>query len=407
MKFEQKSGAFSNYFNRNTKTASSNEGNLRLLDFSLLEPHENNFYGMRDIEQLARAMAISGQVDPLTVMESESNPGRYIILSGERRWRAVRKRFERGEITDKRIPCLIVDEPQADEDFSVNQKINLRIVTANSQRVKLASERLKEIETLEPMAKIEYEKAVKKGSYSGTFRTYFAENYLGISSSGLQRLYSLKKLDKSVIKCLDAEIISYSVADELAKHPASIQQEFISRVSDGTIESTKKAFIDMITPSSKEEEESMASAETEDAHPADDYVAEDPVPEVEEYPAAGDYEKKPDEDASSDSDEDVDNSESIQEKGSVAEDVQVAVSATQSAPSMPSDSLVNTMLDSPLVKATEKSGIDWIEALLISTRDAVQKLADEASSIGDDKSASLWRLRSSSIDVVLANIRKD
>ena len=100
-------GGLAEYLNSNTRAAISNMGTrVENIDFQNLIPHENNFYGMRDIPSLAKDMRMSNWVEPLRVQKAQE-PGKYIILSGERRYRAVMYRYEHGEIESREIPCVV------------------------------------------------------------------------------------------------------------------------------------------------------------------------------------------------------------------------------------------------------------------------------------------------------------
>ena len=103
---------------------------------------------------------------------------------------------------------------------------DIAIIMANSHRVKNFSEKLQEIEVLEPMARIYYQKAKDEGSYTGTFRDYFAEQILNISATQLQRLRSLRSLLDDFLLLLDDGKITRRAAEELARHTADEQLAF-------------------------------------------------------------------------------------------------------------------------------------------------------------------------------------
>ena len=219
-------GGLADYLNSNTRAAISSMGTrVENIDFQNLIPHENNFYGMRDIPSLAKDMRMSNWVEPLRVQKAQE-PGKYIILSGERRYRAVMYRYEHGEIESREIPCVVTEAPAGNGLLTAEMQTDIAIIMANSHRVKNFSEKLQEIEVLEPMARIYYQKAKDEGSYAGAFRDYFAEQILNISATQLQRLRSLRSLLEDFLSLLDDGKITRRAAEELARHTADEQLAF-------------------------------------------------------------------------------------------------------------------------------------------------------------------------------------
>lgn len=219
-------GGLADYLNSNTRAAISSMGTrVENIDFQNLIPHENNFYGMRDIPSLAKDMRMSNWVEPLRVQKAQE-PGKYIILSGERRYRAVMYRYEHGEIESREIPCVVTEAPAGNGLLTAEMQTDIAIIMANSHRVKNFSEKLQEIEVLEPMARIYYQKAKDEGRYAGAFRDYFAEQILNISATQLQRLRSLRSLLEDFLRLLDDGKITRRAAEELARHAADEQLAF-------------------------------------------------------------------------------------------------------------------------------------------------------------------------------------
>lgn len=220
-------GGLTEYLNAGTKSALNPANKIEEIDFKNLIPHENNFYGMRDIPALAKDMSISNWVEPLRVQPS-GEEGKYIILSGERRYRAVMYRYERGEITSRNIPCIVTEPFKGNELLTSEMVTNIAIIMANSHRIKNFSERLQEIEVLEPMARIYYQKAKDERRFLGTFREYFAEQFLNISTASLHRLRGLQSLLPEFMQLLDDGKITQIVAAELAKHSQQEQLAFMN-----------------------------------------------------------------------------------------------------------------------------------------------------------------------------------
>lgn len=67
----------------------TDDGFTQEIDIDLLVPSENNFYGIREIEELAESIKEYGLMHNVVVRKR--NDGKYEILSGERRFRALRE----------------------------------------------------------------------------------------------------------------------------------------------------------------------------------------------------------------------------------------------------------------------------------------------------------------------------
>ena len=68
------------------------------------------------------------------------------------------------------------------------------LILSNEQREYLTvDEKLWKVKKLRPIVKKEYDRGIKAGTIEGAFRHYFAP-FIGMSSSALQRLESLKNL---------------------------------------------------------------------------------------------------------------------------------------------------------------------------------------------------------------------
>lgn len=70
-----------------------------------IDPCEYNQYPMQEIEQLARNISEAGLLHP--IMLYKKNDGRYMILSGERRYRAMLLNYENGDERFEEIPAII------------------------------------------------------------------------------------------------------------------------------------------------------------------------------------------------------------------------------------------------------------------------------------------------------------
>lgn len=70
-----------------------------------IDPCEYNMYPMQEIEQLAQNIKECGLLHPITLYRKSD--GRYMILSGERRYRAMLLNYEHGDERWEEIPAII------------------------------------------------------------------------------------------------------------------------------------------------------------------------------------------------------------------------------------------------------------------------------------------------------------
>lgn len=213
--------------------AAPEKDNVVWIDARELVRNEKNFYGIRDIEELAALIAASGTIEPLTVTPTED--GKYRIVAGERRTAAMILRLERGDIIDPKVPCIVKTFTKSGALSPEDMEMLCLIASNRGQRqTRTPLEKLREIEELEPIA----QKIFKDEHIQGTFRKFFAEQILSISQSKLQRLKSLAKLVDEARAALDIGMISESAAVELASHSEEEQNDFLKALVDESLQSS-------------------------------------------------------------------------------------------------------------------------------------------------------------------------
>ena len=105
------------------------------LDINSLVPSENNFYGIREVQELAASIKENGLMHNLVVRKRQDDT--YEIISGERRYRALKS------LGYKKIPC------QVKENLS-NLDAEIMLIQANSEQRELTpSEKMEGIKRLE------------------------------------------------------------------------------------------------------------------------------------------------------------------------------------------------------------------------------------------------------------------
>ena len=123
-----------------------NQGGITQIDVHDLVRNERNFYGIRDVEELASMIAASGVVEPLTV--TPIGDGKYRIVAGERRASATLLRLERGDLIDPKLPCIVKKfVPSGSLDAQDMEMLCLIVSNRGQRQTRTALEKLKEIQS--------------------------------------------------------------------------------------------------------------------------------------------------------------------------------------------------------------------------------------------------------------------
>lgn len=205
-----------------------------------MAPNPENHYGIREVEKLAAQIRTTRNVEQLTVKAVDD--GKYMIISGHRRHAAVLMLLESGcKDVGPELSCKVVSF-SAIGNKTAEEVEKQYLITANKgqRSYETVDEQLWEIDTLRPIVKKDYNEELKNGTASGAFRKYFGE-YLGISSSALQRLESLRNLTESIRKDIDDGIITVTAAAELAGLEQDRQAEIVKALKASDTELTVKA----------------------------------------------------------------------------------------------------------------------------------------------------------------------
>ena len=401
-------GSMMAYLNERTQGAAAAEASdrseIQMIDFHQLIPNTKNFYGIREIEQLAHSMALSGTVEPLLVVRRDD--GNYNIISGERRFRAVSLRYERGELTSPDVPCLVQEAFSGDGKLTAEMRENIAIVCANSYRQKTALEKLEEINVLEPIARIYYTDALADGSFSGAFRKYFAEQFLGMSSTSLQRLIVLRKLCPEAREALQDSTISDTLASVLANRATEEQQDYLQKLASGEAQGTVKELVEFYRDTSSEVAESEdpeRQEQIEETEPegGEDTTQMDEVAGAEEPSAAG---------TSSEwrLTSDLDDPSAVPEQPDEVETER----EEQPAPSETDwerhgqEKLFDTPVPKNLTpEEAESEANDWLEQCLKSVAEIAAQKAETARQDGDKRLAAQWEVRKAAVNLVIETIK--
>ncbi len=167
------------------------------MDLDKINPNPLNkqIYGFNETEhkELVKSIELNGLLEPLTITRNN------LLVSGHRRYRAVR------EIGWEDVDCRL-------RDFD---NLNIALIELNRTRIKTSTELLNEAEIL----KEEYSKMVKRGrpkigeKREGRNWTILSvSERLGVSTTKLKKLQSIKKWQPDLLNHIDNGLISVGKA---------------------------------------------------------------------------------------------------------------------------------------------------------------------------------------------------
>ena len=395
------SGNLLSYLNDTTKaTVMENaQGNskqtvdIEMIDANNIIPNQQNFYGIRDVEKLAKSMALSGHVSPLEVVPQDD--GTYRLLSGERRRAAVLLRKERGEIENTLVPCIVREKFVGNEDLTADQMEMISIISANDYREKTPFEQLDEILKLEPIARVFWKKEQEQAEGNmEAFRKFYGEKFLGMSSSSLQRILAFQKLPPEAKKAYEDGKISKTALAMLTGLPEETQCRFFDALDAGEVKGTMDG-VEAFKAQPEGENDSFSMADETDA-PFGDAPSDDS--EDEEYTSSfGDSFET--EDVPTDSAEDEEAPTDAPSEPAASRQPKPPAADTNAMPAFPTD--INPNL-SP--EEAEKDGTNWVIEALKCMAQMAEEQSQKAAEDGHNREAKLWNLRKAAVELVIETV---
>lgn len=175
-----------NGISKNTEKVSTIEAkeNFKIdyIDIDKIVRNEKNFYEINDIEELAEDISINGLNHNLVVIPLEK--GLYKLISGERRYTALKSLVEKGEAKFKIVPCKISNLNELDSEIV--------LIQSNAQTRELSeADKLKQVQRLTELYKIKK----NNGEKVGRIREVIASD-TGLSPTQVGRY---ERINKSLI----------------------------------------------------------------------------------------------------------------------------------------------------------------------------------------------------------------
>lgn len=198
---------FNDLFNDKTKNALSP---ISYIDINDLVPNKNNPYSLSDLEELSSSIKELGLMQNLVVEKTKNN--KYVIISGHRRYNALKKLVKEGNKDLKKIPCLIIE----DMNFPELSTIKLHESNLTSREIS-PSERLNALNELEKAYKELKAKGYQfKNDYKG--KIDFLVDKTKLSKKQVQKYSTINNSkDKEVINEIEKGNLSIDDAYDKVK----------------------------------------------------------------------------------------------------------------------------------------------------------------------------------------------
>ena len=196
------------------RVSESDHPEIRRIPWDRIRANEANFYGVKDVEDLARSIEIHGLLDPVVVMPAE-DPGWYTLISGHRRHKAWGILREQDPKRWAEIPAIV-------REFSSAAMAELALIMANSSaRVLTPWEVSRQAERVERLL---YDLKEEGYEFPGRMRDQVAKA-CQVSSTKLARLKVIREnLTPAWTEKWEKNELAEDPAYQLARLPAEFQE---------------------------------------------------------------------------------------------------------------------------------------------------------------------------------------
>lgn len=239
-KFKKSLGLGAGLLNEESKALATNDFQIKYIPIEeLIENDKNEGFSIEDIEELKTSIEEIGLEQNLVVTPDDGS--KYRILTGHRRYIALKELVAEGKTKFKNVPCVVKDLAKIDLPLDEETKELYAIATTNAEiRKNTDADRLKIMNMLSEV----YDK-LKASGYKklGLRREYIAER-MGVSSSTVHRLTFIdKNLNKDIKEQFLDDKLPLKVATEISKMDSEQQNDFIEHIdniSDVTVDDVKE-----------------------------------------------------------------------------------------------------------------------------------------------------------------------
>lgn len=199
--------------------SNSDTPRITMIPITELRPNGGNFYDTSNFEDLADSIELNGLLEPLCVFRRGQGTGHYVIFSGHRRYKALRRLYEKSGFEKwMEVPCIVYPDPH-----DANRETVMLIHANSTGRVLSNWEKAQQARRLK-----EALVAMREGGAElpGRIRDLVAEE-MQMSASKLARLEAIGNnlTEVRFAKAWREGRLNESVAYELSKLPKARQKE--------------------------------------------------------------------------------------------------------------------------------------------------------------------------------------
>lgn len=199
------------------KPDTKTEKQIELISLDLIVPNEKNFYSVEGIDGLANSILLCGLQQPLLVRQMPGDESQVVIISGHRRYTALKKLVEEGHEELRDVPCIV--EQTADEPDALTE---LKLILANSDTRKISSADM--ATQVEKIEKLLYDLQQQGYSFPGRMRDHVSQ-ICKVSAGKISNLKTIKNgLFPHMKRLWERGELSDAAALILAKQPMDTQR---------------------------------------------------------------------------------------------------------------------------------------------------------------------------------------
>ena len=214
-----------------TKNRAKYELNTKNIPYEDIVPNPINRNANRDIDELADSILSLGLIHALRV--KSDGHGKYVLTSGERRWRAIGKIREQHPELYRTVTCSVADADVDDLDEEA------RLIVANNDTCDPTPEEYRK--SIERLCEI-YEEKKRRGDNVPDGITKTIAKDLSMTQRQVQKMISInQKLIPELQSLFDKQGITIDKASNIAQLDPIFQEEILNlfnqkgSISDGEI----------------------------------------------------------------------------------------------------------------------------------------------------------------------------
>lgn len=244
-------------------TADAINEQISYIDMDMIVPNKLNDFSMEAINQLAELIVMSeGILQPLILKPEKNKEGKYVLTTGERRWRAAKLLREEGRYPEKyknKVPCIFRSPESLEMNLSQENKEKFSILVTNQTREKTDGDKMREFQYWQEIfseLRKNGEKEIPESlaAFAGVAKydekgEYIPERLKGEKTKNLVMKYGdissgeyarMKKIENnaspSIMEKIMGNEMSLSAAQEVMEMPEKEQERFLEEKKGKSID---------------------------------------------------------------------------------------------------------------------------------------------------------------------------